>query len=434
MEKSPWENFETLQLHAGYKPDPISRSTAVPIYATSSYTFNDSAQAARLFGLRELGNIYTRLNNPTVDVFEKRMAALEGGIAALATSSGQAAQYLTLTSLTRPGDNIVASSHLYGGTYNQLAVLLPRYNITTKFTQSVKPADFAAAIDDKTKAIYIESISNPDNVVPDFEAIAKIAHDHGIPLIVDNTLGAGGYFVRPIEHGADIVLHSATKWIGGHGTTIGGVIIDSGRFDWGKNCAKFPEMVEPSPAYHGLRYWASFGPATFIMRTRIEMLRDVGPCLSPFAAQQLLIGIETLSLRAERHAENTARLAAYFQADTEHVSWIIWPGLDTHPSHEAAKKYLKHGFGGMLSIGVKGGFEQGGRVVDSLKLVSNVANVGDAKSLAIHPWSTTHEQLSAEEKKASGVTEDMIRISVGIEHIDDIIADFKQAFQEVYGQ
>ncbi|OAA36877.1 O-acetylhomoserine/O-acetylserine sulfhydrylase [Metarhizium rileyi] len=399
-----------------------------------SYTFNDSAQAARLFGLRELGNIYTRLNNPTVDVFEKRMAALEGGIAALATSSGQAAQYLTLTSLTRPGDNIVASSHLYGGTYNQLAVLLPRYNITTKFTESVKPADFAAAIDDKTKAIYIESISNPDNVVPDFEAIAKIAHDHGIPLIVDNTLGAGGYFVRPIEHGADIVLHSATKWIGGHGTTIGGVIIDSGRFDWGKNCAKFPEMVEPSPAYHGLRYWASFGPATFIMRTRIEMLRDVGPCLSPFAAQQLLIGIETLSLRAERHAENTARLAAYFQADTEHVSWIIWPGLDTHPSHEAAKKYLKHGFGGMLSIGVKGGFEQGGRVVDSLKLVSNVANVGDAKSLAIHPWSTTHEQLSAEEKKASGVTEDMIRISVGIEHIDDIIADFEQAFQEVYGQ
>ncbi|GFP51859.1 sulfhydrylase FUB7 [Trichoderma asperellum] len=434
MEPSPWKNFETLQLHAGYEPDPVTRSTAVPIYATSSFTFNDSAQAARLFGLRELGNIYSRLTNPTVDVFEKRIAALEGGFAALATASGQAAQYLTLISLTRPGDNIVASSHLYGGTYSQLAVLLPRFNITTKFIQSVKPADFAAAIDNKTKAIYIESISNPDLLVPDFEAIAKIAHDHGIPLIVDNTLGAGGYFVRPIEHGADIVVHSATKWIGGHGTTIAGVIIDSGRFDWAKNGAKFPEMVEPSPAYHGLSYAASFGPATFIMRARIEMLRDVGSCLSPYAAHQLLIGLETLALRAERHAQNAAQLAAYFQAHPEYVSWILWPGSDKHPSHNTAKKYLNRGFGGMLSVGVKGGADQGSRIVDNLKLVSNVANVGDAKSLAIHPWSTTHEQLSAEEKKTSGVAEDLIRISVGIEHIDDIIADFTQAFQEVYGQ
>ncbi|KAJ5287131.1 O-acetylhomoserine (thiol)-lyase [Penicillium angulare] len=434
MEPTPWKNFETIQLHAGYKPDPVTRSTAVPIYATSSFTFNDSAQGARLFGLQEPGNIYTRLMNPTNDVFEKRIAALEGGIAALATASGQAAQYLTLTSLTRPGDNIVASSHLYGGTYNQLNVLLPRFNVTTKFVGSVDPAEFAAAIDDNTKAIYIESISNPDNVVPDFEALAKVAHDNGIPLIVDNTLGAGGYFVRPIEHGADIVVHSATKWIGGHGTTIAGVIVDSGRFDWGKNAAKFPEFVEPSPAYHGLRYWPTFGPASFIMRARVEMLRDVGPCLSPFAAQQLIIGVETLGLRAERHAENTAKLAAYFAASPQHVSWTLWPGSEKHPSHAAAKKYLKRGFGGMLSIGVKGGAEAGSKVVDTLQLVSNLANVGDVKSLAIHPWSTTHEQLSAEEKTASGVTEDMIRISVGIEHIDDIIADFEQAFKKVYEQ
>ncbi|CAG8177716.1 unnamed protein product [Penicillium olsonii] len=423
-------NFETLGLHAGYSPDPHTRSTAVPIYATSSFTFNDSAQGARLFGLKELGNIYSRLMNPTVDVFEKRIAALEGGIASVATSSGQAAQFLTISTLAKSGDNIVASSHLYGGTYNQLNVLLPRFGVTTKFVRSGKLEDFAAAIDENTKAIYVESMSNPDYVVPDFEAIAQVAHDHGIPLVVDNTLGAGGYYIRPIEHGADIVVHSATKWIGGHGTTIGGVIVDSGKFDWNKNSTRFPEMVEPSPSYHGLKYWEAFGPATFITRIRVEMLRDIGACLSPFSAQQLLLGIETLGLRAERHAQNTTRLAQYFES-SPHVSWVLWPGSKSHPTHAQAQKYLTRGFGSMLSIGVHGGATAGSQIVDGLKLVSNLANVGDAKSLAIHPWTTTHEQLAEDEKKASGVTEDMIRISVGIEHVDDIIADFEQSFQHL---
>ncbi|KAH7024117.1 Cys/Met metabolism PLP-dependent enzyme-domain-containing protein [Ilyonectria destructans] len=433
MAEQTWQNFETIQLHAGYMPDPQTRSTAVPIYATASYTFNDSAQGARLFGLKEFGNIYSRITNPTVDVFEKRIAALEGGIAAVATSSGQAAQFLTIATLAKAGDNVVASSHLYGGTYNQLNVLLPRFGVTTKFVRSGKLEDFAAAIDEKTRAIYVESMSNPDYVVPDFEGIAKIAHDHGIPLVVDNTLGAGGYYVRPIQHGADIVVHSATKWIGGHGTTIGGVIVDAGRFDWNKHSARFPEMVEPSPAYHGLKYWDTFGPATFITRVRVEMLRDIGTCLSPFAAQQLLLGIETLGLRAERHAQNTARLAKYFES-SPHISWVLWPGSKSHPTHAHAEKYLTRGFGSMLSIGVKGDATTGSRVVDGLKLVSNLANLGDAKSLAIHPWTTTHEQLSDEERLASGVTEDMIRISVGIEHVDDIIADFEQSFQQSYGK
>ncbi|KAH6999174.1 Cys/Met metabolism PLP-dependent enzyme-domain-containing protein [Ilyonectria sp. MPI-CAGE-AT-0026] len=432
MAEQTWQNFETIQLHAGYTPDPQTRSTAVPIYATASYTFNDSAQGARLFGLKEFGNIYSRITNPTVDVFEKRIAALEGGIAAVATSSGQAAQFLTIATLAKAGDNVVASSHLYGGTYNQLNVLLPRFGVTTKFVRSGKLEDFAAAIDEKTRAIYVESMSNPDYVVPDFEGIAKIAHDHGIPL-VDNTLGAGGYYVRPIQHGADIVVHSATKWIGGHGTTIGGVIVDAGRFDWNKHSARFPEMVEPSPAYHGLKYWDVFGPATFITRVRVEMLRDIGTCLSPFAAQQLLLGIETLGLRAERHAQNTARLAEYFES-SPHISWVLWPGSKSHPTHANATKYLTRGFGSMLSIGVKGDATTGSRVVDGLKLVSNLANLGEAKSLAIHPWTTTHEQLSNEERLASGVTEDMIRISVGIEHVDDIIADFEQSFQQSYGK
>ncbi|KAF5584427.1 o-acetylhomoserine (thiol)-lyase [Fusarium tjaetaba] len=432
MAEQVFQNFETLQLHAGYTPDPHTRSTAVPIYATSSYTFNDSAHGARLFGLKELGNIYSRLMNPTVDVFEKRIAALEGGIAAAATSSGQAAQFLTIATLAKAGDNIVASSHLYGGTYNQLNVLLPRFGIKTKFVRSGKLEDYAAAIDDQTRAIYVESMSNPDYVVPDFEGIAKIAHEHGIPLVVDNTLGAGGYYIRPIEHGADIVVHSATKWIGGHGTTIGGVIVDSGRFNWNKHSDRFPEMVEPSPSYHGLKYWEAFGPATFITRIRVEMLRDIGACLSPFSAQQLLLGIETLGLRAERHAQNTEKLAKYFES-SPNVSWVLWPGSESHPTYAQAKKYLTRGFGAMLSIGVKGDASAGSKVVDGLKLVSNLANVGDAKSLAIHPWSTTHEQLSEDERLASGVTEDMIRISVGIEHVDDIIADFEQSFQKAYG-
>ncbi|KAL2070699.1 hypothetical protein VTL71DRAFT_13725 [Oculimacula yallundae] len=423
----PSTNFETLQLHAGQEPDPATNARAVPIYATTSFTFNDSAHGARLFGLKEFGNIYSRIMNPTVDVFEKRLAALEGGVAAVAASSGQAAQFMAITALAQAGDNIVSTSNLYGGTYNQLKVFLPRLGINTKFINGDKPEDFAAAIDDHTRAIYIESIGNPKYNIPDFVAIAKVAHDHGIPLVVDNTFGAGGYFCRPIDHGADIVVHSATKWIGGHGTTIGGVVIDSGKFDWGKNAKRFPAMVEPSPGYHGLKFWETFGPITFAIRVRVEILRDLGSALNPFGAFQLIQGIETLSLRAERHAQNSLALARWLEK-SPHVSWVSYPGLESHPSHELAKKYLPRGFGGVLSFGVKGGGAAGSEVVDGFKLISNLANVGDSKTLAIHPWSTTHEQLSDEEKLTSGVTEDLIRISVGTEHIDDIIADFQQSF------
>ncbi|PVH87508.1 O-acetylhomoserine ami [Cadophora sp. DSE1049] len=421
-------HFETLQLHAGQEPDPATNARAVPIYATTSFTFNDSAHGARLFGLKEFGNIYSRIMNPTVDVFEKRIAALEGGVAAVAASSGQAAQFMAFTALAHAGDNIVSTTNLYGGTYNQLKVFLPRLGINTKFINGDKPEDFAAAIDENTKAVYIESIGNPKYNIPDFEAIAKVAHDHGVPLVVDNTFGAGGYFVRPIDHGADIVVHSATKWIGGHGTTIGGIVVDSGKFDWGKNAKRFPEMVEPSPGYHGLKFWETFGPITFAIRVRVEILRDLGSSLNPFGAFQLLQGIETLSLRGERHAQNSLALARWLEK-SPHVSWVSYPGLESHPSHELAKKYLPRGFGGVLSFGIKGGGAAGSQVVDNFKLISNLANVGDSKTLAIHPWSTTHEQLSEDERLASGVTEDLIRISVGTEHIDDIIGDFQQSFE-----
>ncbi|KAH7031966.1 hypothetical protein B0J12DRAFT_311862 [Macrophomina phaseolina] len=421
------QRFETLQLHAGQEPDKATNSRATPIYATTSYVFNDSAHGARLFGLKEFGNIYSRIMNPTVDVFEKRIAALEGGVAAIATSSGQAAQFLAIAALAEVGDNIISTSNLYGGTYNQFKVAFPRLGIQTKFVNGDKPEDFKALIDDKTKAIYLESIGNPRYNVPDFEAIAKVAHDAGVPVIVDNTFGAGGFFCRPIEHGADIVVHSATKWIGGHGTTIGGVVIDSGKFDWGKHAKRFPTMVEPSPGYHGLKFWETFGPITFAIRVRVELLRDIGPCMSPFAAQQLLLGLETLSLRGERHAYNALKLAKWLEQNPN-VSWVSYPGLESHSSHQLAKKYLPRGFGGVLSFGVKGGAEAGSQIVDNFKLISNLANVGDSKTLAIHPWTTTHEQLTDEEKISSGVTEDLIRISVGTEHIDDIIADFEQSF------
>ncbi|KOS22098.1 O-acetylhomoserine (thiol)-lyase [Escovopsis weberi] len=421
-------NFETLQIHAGYEPDPNTKSRAVPIYATTSFTFNDSAHGARLFGLQEAGNIYSRIMNPTVDVFEKRIAALEGGVAALAASSGQGAQFIAISTLAHAGDNIVATSNLYGGTYNQLKVLFPRFGITTKFVNGDRAEDFAAAIDDKTKAVYVEGIGNPRYNIPDLEAIAKVAHEKGVPLVVDNTFGAGGYYLRPIEHGADIVVHSATKWIGGHGTTIGGVIVDSGKFDWGKHAERFPQFIEPSPGYHGLKFWETFGSLSFIVRARVEVLRDLGACLNPFAAQQLLIGLETLSLRAERHASNALALARWLEK-SPYVSWVSYPGLESHPYHEVANKYLKRGYGGVLSFGVKGGGTAGSQVVDGFKLISNLANVGDAKTLAIHPWTTTHEQLTDEEKISSGVTEDLIRISVGIEHIDDIIRDFEQSFE-----
>ncbi|KAJ5619546.1 homocysteine synthase CysD [Penicillium lagena] len=385
--------------------------------------------------------------NPTVDVFEKRIAALEGGVAAVAASSGQAAQFMAIAALAHAGDNIVSTTNLYGGTYNQFKVMLPRLGIKTKFINGENPADIAAAIDDRTKAVYVETIGNPRYNVPDFEAIAKVAHEKGVPLVVDNTFGAGGYFCRPIEHGADIVVHSATKWIGGHGTTIGGVVIDSGKFDWGKNAARFPQFVEPSEGYHGLKFWETFGAIAFAIRVRVEILRDLGSALNPFAAQQLILGMETLSLRAERHASNAITLAKWLQK-SEYVSWVSYPGLEDHPSHKTAKQYLKRGFGGVLSVGIKGGAAAGSQVVDGFKLISNLAkyvsvgvarlipctdsspsSVGDSKTLAIHPWSTTHEQLSEQERADSGVTEDAIRISVGTEHIDDIIADFEQSFK-----
>ncbi|KAH8820476.1 Cys/Met metabolism PLP-dependent enzyme-domain-containing protein [Xylogone sp. PMI_703] len=421
------ERFETLQLHAGQAPDPATNARAVPIYASTSFVFNDSAHGARLFGLKEFGNIYSRIMNPTVDVFEKRIAALEGGVAAVAASSGQAAQFMAIANLAHAGDNIVSTTNLYGGTYNQFKVFLPRLGIETKFVNGDKPEDLAKAIDEKTKAVYIESIGNPRYNVPDIAAIAKVAHDHGVPLVVDNTFGAGGFYIRPIEHGADIVVHSATKWIGGHGTTIGGVVIDAGKFDWGKHAARFPEMVEPAPGYHGFKFFEAFGPITFAIRLRVDILRDLGSTLNPFAAFQLIQGLETLSLRAERHAQNALALAKWLEKNPN-VNWVAYPGLESHPSHELAKKYLKRGFGGMLNFGVGGGGAAGAQIVDGFKLISNLANVGDSKTLAIHPWSTTHEQLSEEERIASGVTEDLIRISVGTEHIDDIIADFEQSF------
>ncbi|KAF9893977.1 Homocysteine synthase [Aspergillus nanangensis] len=397
-------HFETLQVHAGHEPDSATNSRAVPIYATTSYTFNDSAHGARLL----------------------RIAALEGGVAAVAAASGQAAQFVAIAALAHAGDNIVSTSNLYGGTYNQFKVFFRRLGITVKFVKSNDPDDIATAIDINTKAVFVETIGNPGYDVPDFEAIAKVAHDQGVPLVVDNTFGAGGYFARPISHGADIVVHSATKWIGGHGTTIGGVIIDSGKFDGGKNGARFPQFVEPSEGYHGLKFWETFGSISYAMRVRVEVLRDLGASLSPFAAQQLILGLETLSLRCERHAANSIALAEWLLKN-EHVSWVSYPGLKSHPSYETAKKYLTHGFGGVLSVGIKGGAAAGSRVVDGFKKISNLANVGDSKTLAIHPWSTTHEQLTNQERLDAGVTEDAIRISVGTEHIDDIIVDFEQS-------
>jgi OAH/OAS sulfhydrylase len=425
--------FETLQLHAGQQPDPTTKSRAVPIYQTTSYTFDDTAHAARLFGLEEFGNIYTRIMNPTTAVLEERIAALEGGVAALATASGQAAHLLTFTTLAEAGDNIVASSKLYGGTYNLLKVSLGRLGIETRFTDSDDPADYAALIDDRTKAVFVETIGNPRLNVPDFAPLAAAVHAKGVPLVVDNTFGAGGYYAQPLKHGADIVTHSATKWIGGHGTSIGGLIIDGGRFDWRNG--RFPNFTEPSEGYHGLRFTEVFNPETelgniaFIIRARVEGLRDLGPALAPFNAFLFLQGIETLSLRAERHAENALKLARWLDAH-EAVEWVWYPGLEHHAYHDLAKKYLQNGFGAIVNFGIKGGHEAGRAFIDGLELASLLANVGDAKTLVIHPASTTHQQLSESEQQSSGVTPDLVRISVGIEHIDDIIADFEQAFRK----
>lgn len=426
--------FETLQIHAGQEAAPGTNARAVPIYQTTSYVFNDADHGARLFALQEFGNIYTRLMNPTTDVFEKRIAALEGGVAALATSSGQAAQFIAINNIAEAGDNIVSTSFLYGGTYNQFKVSLPRMGINVKFVDGDNPKDFAKAIDDRTKALYVETIGNPGFNIPDFAALADVAHKNGIPLIVDNTFGCGGYLCRPIEHGADIVVESATKWIGGHGTSIGGVIVDSGKFNWGNG--KFPVFTDPAPGYHGLKFQEVFGPdgpfgnIAFIIRARVEGLRDLGPCLSPFNAFLLLQGLETLSLRVDRHTSNALALAKWLESH-EQVEWVSYPGLSSHASHKRAKKYLKHGFGCVLTFGIKGGREAGRSFIDHVKLASHLANVGDAKTLVIHPASTTHQQLTDEEQLSAGVTPSSIRVSVGLEHIDDIKADFEQAFAKV---
>lgn len=427
--------FETLQLHAGQQVDPTTKSRAVPIYQTTSYVFDNANHASNLFGLKEFGNIYTRIMNPTTAVFEERIAALEGGVAALATASGQAAQFLAIQTIAQAGENIISTSNLYGGTYNQFKVTFPRLGIGVKFANGDDPEEFRKLIDEKTKAIYLETIGNPRLNIPDFEAIAKVAHENGIPLIVDNTFGAGGYLARPIDHGADIVTHSATKWIGGHGTSIGGVIVDSGKFNWGNG--KFPIFTEPSPGYHGLKFWdvfgtpGPFGNIAFAIRARVEGLRDLGAAISPFNSFLLLQGLETLSLRVERHNENALKLAQWLEKHPL-VDWVSYPGLPDHPFHANAKKYLRNGlFGSVLVFGIKGGAEAGKTFINNVHLSSLLANVGDAKTLVIHPASTTHEQLNQEEQLLSGVTPDLIRVSVGLEHIEDIIEDFDEALRAV---
>jgi O-acetylhomoserine (thiol)-lyase len=426
--------FETLQLHAGQEVEGTTLSRAVPIYQTTSYVFKNSEHGANLFALKEFGNIYTRIMNPTTDVFEKRIAALEGGVAALAVASGQASQFIALNNILQAGDNFVSTSFLYGGTYNQFKVSFKRLGIDVRFANGDKAETFEPLIDEKTKAIYLETIGNPGFNIPDFEAIAALARKHDIPLIVDNTFGAGGYLFRPIEYGANVVVESATKWIGGHGTSIGGVIVDAGNFNWGNG--KFPQFTEPAEGYHGMKFWdifgdqGPFGNIAFIIRARVEGLRDFGPALSPFNSFLLLQGLETLSLRVDRHVQNALALAQWLESHEE-VEAVIYPGLESSPYHTLAKKYLKRGFGGVLSFKVKGGRAQAEKFVNSLKLVSHLANVGDAKTLIIHPASTTHQQLSEHEQATAGVDPNLLRISVGIEHIDDIKSDLQQAFEQI---
>jgi len=422
--------FETLQLHAGQEVDPTTGSRAVPIYQTTSYQFKDTEHAANLFGLREFGNIYTRIMNPTTDVFEKRIAALEGGVAALATASGQSAQFLALNNILEAGDNFVSTSFLYGGTYNQFKVAFKRLGVEARFADGDNPASFEKLIDDKTKAIYLESIGNPRGNVPDWAAFKALSEKYDLPIIVDNTFGAGGYLFQPLKHGAHIVVESATKWIGGHGTSIGGVIIDGGNFNWGNG--KYPQFTEPSEGYHGLNFWnvfgtpGPFGNIAFIIRARVEGLRDFGAAVAPFNSFLFLQGLETLSLRVERHNQNAIALAQWLQQHPK-VEKVTYTGLPDSPYHELAKKYLTNGFGSVFTFDVKGGYDAAKKFINSLKLTSHVANVGDVKTLAIHSASTTHEQLTDEEQAASGVSKNSIRVSVGIEHIDDIKADFDQA-------
>lgn len=424
-------SFETLQIHAGQEVDKTTKSRAVPIYLTTSYVFDDAKDGADLFGLKKFGNIYTRLMNPTTDVFEKRIAALEGGASALATSSGQSAQFIALNNILSNGDNFVSTSHLYGGTYNQFKSQFKRLGVEVRFTPDDSPESFAALIDEKTKALYLETIGNPGLNIPDFEAIAAVAEKNNIPLIVDNTFGAGGFLFRPLEHGASVVVESATKWIGGHGTALGGVIVDSGKFNWGNG--KFPEFTSPSDSYHGLVFWdvfgfdGPFGNIAFTVRARVEGIRDWGNTISPFNSFILLQGIETLSLRVERHVENALTVARWLEKHPQ-VEYVNYPGLESSPYHNLAKKYLKNGFGSVLTFKIKGDPAQADRFIDSLKLFSHLANVGDAKSLVIHPAATTHEQLSEEEKKTAGVIPGLLRLSIGIEGVNDLIADLEQAF------
>jgi len=425
------KRLDTIAVHAGQEtPDPTTGSRAVPIYQTTSYVFKSPEHAANLFALKELGNIYTRLMNPTTDVFEKRVAAIEGGTAALAVASGQAAITLALLTITQVGDEIVSANNLYGGTYELFHYTFPKLGRTVKFVDSKNPEEFKKAITTKTRAIYAETIGNPKLDVPDFEAIAKIAHDSGIPFIVDNTVGVG--IIAPIEYGADITVLSATKYIGGHGTSLGGVIVDGGKFKW--NNGKFPEFTEPDPSYHGIRYWDAFsnfpglGNVALAFKARVQLLRDIGPTVSPFNSWLFLQGLETLPLRQRKHSENALKVAEFLQKHPL-VSWVNYPGLASHPSHKLAEKYLKGDYGGIVGFGIRGGKEAGKRLIENVRLFSHLANIGDTKSLIIHPASTTHQQLTKQEQEATGVTEDFIRLSIGIEDAQDIIEDLDQALK-----
>ncbi|WP_340153240.1 O-acetylhomoserine aminocarboxypropyltransferase/cysteine synthase [uncultured Marivirga sp.] len=434
---STTQKFETLQLHAGQEIDPTTNSRAVPIYQTTSYAFNNSDHGANLFGLKEFGNIYSRIMNPTNDVFEKRIAALEGGVAAVSVASGQAAQFIALNNILEAGDNFITTKYLYGGTYNQFKVSFKRLGIEARFSPDEEVESYEALIDENTKAIYLETIGNPTFNIPDFETISALAKKYDLPLIVDNTFGAGGYLFRPIEHGANVVVESATKWIGGHGTSVGGVLVDAGNYNWGNG--KFPQFSEPSEGYHGLNFWETFGEGNplglpniaYAIRARVEGLRDFGPALSPFNSFLLLQGLETLSLRVQRTVDNALKLA-YWLEKHPLVDKVNYPGLESSKYYQLAKKYLHNGYGGVLSFTVKGDKEETKAFVDNLKLVSHLANVGDAKTLIIQPSATTHQQLSDQEQLSAGISPNLLRVSVGIEHIDDIIADFTQSFQKIH--
>ncbi|MDE3184961.1 MAG: O-acetylhomoserine aminocarboxypropyltransferase/cysteine synthase [Bacteroidota bacterium] len=431
------QHFETLQIHAGQESDPTTGSRAVPIYQTTSYTFKSSEHGANLFALKEFGNIYTRIMNPTTDVFEKRVAALEGGVAALATASGMSAQFLALNNILESGDNFVTSPFLYGGTFNQFKVSFKRLGIEARFAKDDHADSIESLIDDKTKAIYTETIGNPDFSIPDFEKLSAVAKKYDLPLIVDNTFGCAGYLFRPLEHGAHIVVQAATKWIGGHGTSIGGVIVDGGNYNWGNG--KFPVFTQPSEGYHGMVFNdvfgsnGPFGNIQFIIRARVEGLRDFGPAVSPFNSFLFLQGLETLSLRVQRHVENTLALAQWLEKHPQ-VEKVSYPGLESSPHHANAKKYLKHGFGAVLTFEIKGGKENATKFVDNLQMISHLANVGDTKTLIIQPAATTHQQLSDDDQLLAGVTPAQLRISVGIEHIDDIKADIEQSFEKVFSK